>query len=261
MEHRKAIIISVVNNKGGVGKTSVAVNTGYALARLGHKVGLIDFDSQKNLSFNISYNGGSNLSTCMKNKSIKFEDFGVSENSNLFVLPNQGDVSVQLFNQFATDEQPYLLMDCLEKLEPNSFDYIIIDTPPNLELQTVNGLIVSDYVLIPCLLETNSVMGVQNTLKAIERISSRLNTNLKILGLLISKYDERLTSTNKPLISNLEEMLGSDKLIFRTRIRTNSNYSKNQLLRQSIFEDKTDSKGSQDFTELALEITKRIKNN
>ncbi len=130
-----------------------------------------------------------------------------------------------------------------------------------MELQTVNALIVSNFVVIPCLLETNSVMGVQNTLKAIERISSRLNTNLKVLGLLISKYDERLTSTNKPLISDLEEMLGDSKLIFRTRIRTNANYSKNQLLRQSIFEDKSDSRGSQDFTELSNEIVNRIKNN
>ena len=251
--------IVLTNNKGGVTKTTSTINIASALTNENKKVGVIDFDSQKNLSLNISHTGGSDLGTVLKNRSLSFADFAATQNPNLFVLPNKGDVSVQLFNQFATDEQPYLLFDCFEQLPPSTFDYVLIDTPPNLELQTVNALLTSDYVLIPATLETNSILGVQNTVSTINRIQTRLNPNLKILGVFISKYDERLTSTNQIMLDDLIQTTGDKNLVFNSKIRTNSSFSKNQMDQQTTFEDKSNIKGSEDYTKLTIEIIQKLK--
>lgn len=252
------IKIVLTNNKGGVTKTTSTLNLGYALANANKKVALIDFDSQKNMSINLIHTGGSNLSDVLKKKSISKKDFATTNNDNLYILPNNGDVSIQLFSQFESDEQPYLLLDCLEQLPKDTFDIILIDTPPNLELQTVNSLIASNYALIPATLETNSIIGVQNTLNSINRIKSRLNPCLKLIGVFISKYDERLTSTNSQMQNDLLEILQGDDHILTTKIRTNSNFSKNQMIQQSIFEDKNDRRGAEDYTELAAELLKII---
>lgn len=253
------IKIVLSNNKGGVTKTTSTINLGYALSLQNYKVALIDFDGQKNLSVNLSHTRGSDLATVLKNKKVTKEDFAESLNPNLFILPNNGDVSIQLFNQFATDEQPYLLLDCLETLPKNTFDFILIDTPPNLELQTVNALLACDYVLVPATLETNSILGVQNTINTIKRIQTRLNQDLKFLGVFISKYDERLTSTNTSMTKDLIEVLEKKELFLNSKIRTNSSFSKNQMYQQTSFEDRLDKKGSEDFTQLALEIINKIK--
>jgi chromosome partitioning protein len=251
------IKIVLSNNKGGVTKTTSTINIGSALAK-NKRVALIDFDSQKNLSVNIAHSEGSDLATVLKNKKIEIRDFAKTQNPNLFILPNKGDVSIQLFSQFATDEQPYLLLDCLETLPKDSFDYILIDTPPNLELQTVNALLASDYVLLPATLETNSILGVQNTINTIKRIQARLNPNLNFLGVFLSKYDERLTSTNKSMTNELLEILKNKDLLLKSKIRTNSSFSKNQMERQTTFEDKNDKKGSEDYLNLAIEISKNV---
>lgn len=249
-------IITLTNNKGGVTKTTSSINLGYALALQNFKVGLIDFDSQKNLSFNIENAGGSTLEQCLNNKSIKLSDFATTNNSNLYVLKNKGNVTLSVFSQFNADEQPYLLLDCLENLEADAFDFIIIDTPPNLELQTINSLIASDYALIPATLETNSIIGVDTTLQAIKRIQSRLNPKINLLGVFISKYDERLTSTNNIMSEKILSLVDETKYI-KSKIRTNSNYAKNQAISLSIFESK-DARGIDDYNALSQELLKEI---
>jgi chromosome partitioning protein len=247
----------MTNNKGGVTKTTSSINLAFAMTKLEYKVGLIDFDSQKNLSMNLQINSGSDLANCLKAKKLSFEDFAKTENPNVFVLPNKGDVTVSMFNQFPVDEQPYLLLDCLEHLK-DDFDFIIIDTPPNLELQTVNSLISCDYCLIPATLETNSIIGVQNTLESINRIKGRLNPRLNLIGVFISKYDERLTMTNTAMTEDLKSLLKNDTLFLNAKIRTNSAFSKNQMELLSIFE--TDNKkGQEDYIELAKEIIEKTK--
>ena len=171
-------------------------------------------------------------------------------------MKNKGNVTLSVFSQFNADEQPYLLLDCLENLEADAFDFIIIDTPPNLELQTINSLIASDYALIPATLETNSIIGVDTTLQAIKRIQSRLNPKINLLGVFISKYDERLTSTNNIMSEKILSLVDETKYI-KSKIRTNSNYAKNQAISLSIFESK-DARGIDDYNALSQELLKEI---
>jgi chromosome partitioning protein len=249
--------ITLVNNKGGVSKTTSTISIGAILSQ-NYKVALIDFDTQKNLSLNIKNYGGSDLATVLRKKQMAFEDFATTDNPNLFVLPNNADVSVQLFSYFKVQDQPYLLQDVLETLDNNTFDFILIDTPPNLEIQTTNALIASDYVVTPSTIETNSIIGLQNTTNVIKEIQNRISKKLVYLGAFISQYDERFTTTNEWLKDVIEIIGGEDKLL-KSKIRTGNNYTKQQRQMITILEDKTDKKGLHDYTLLTNEILEKIK--
>ncbi len=249
-----SIKIVLTNNKGGVTKTTSTINIGYAIANEGKKVLLIDFDSQGNLSNNINHEGGSDLANVLLRKKITLEDIATTSNPNLFILPNEKNVSTSLFSQFADEEKVFALDNVLETLNSKSFDYILIDTPPSLEIQTTNSLLACDYVLLPVTLEPNSIFGVINTLETITRLSSKANPRLKVLGAFVSKYDERLTQLNEPLKLQLLDCLKNEDLLLKSMIRTNANFGKHQLHGQTSFEDKTDLRGTEDYSKLAKEI-------
>lgn len=249
-------IITLTNNKGGVTKTTATINLSYALALEGKRVGVIDFDPQKNLSHNIAFTGGSDLATVFKSKTMKLEDFGTTSNPNLFVLPNKGDVIIDLFFQFDSSDRDFILLDCIDELPSDTFDYLIIDTPPNLELQTQNALYISHYALMPVTLETNSVLGVQNTLNRIKKIQVRKNKDLQVLGAFVTKYDMREKRNNKLMTQELIQVLGDENLLLKSKIRTNKKFSNSQMYLKSIFESKN-RKGSLDYQELAIEIIQK----
>jgi chromosome partitioning protein len=250
--------ITLTNNKGGVTKTTSTHNIGYVLSQ-NYKVGLIDFDTQQNLSLNLESEGGTDLATVLKKRKMEISDFSKTANPNLFILKNNGDVNVSLFTQFEIADQSYILLDCLDSLPQNAFDFILIDTPPNLELQTLNALLASDYVIIPATLETNSVIGVQKTLNSLKKIKERLNNNLNFLGVVIAKYDVRNKNTNKEMEDCILDIIGEPSLLFDKKIRTNTNFSRNQNYKISALEDKNDRRGGDDYIELTEELLKKIK--
>ena len=250
----KPLIIAISIEKGGNTRTTTTVNLSYALASKNYKVGIIDFDMQKNASLNLQTTGGSDLATCLKTVSIKLEDFSQTQNNNLFILKNNSDIAEDLFNQFQVDDRTYVLKDSLDDL--TGLDFVFIDTPPSLQLQANNALVACDYVLAPCTLEPFAINGLQNLLSAINRLKVRTAPNIKLLGVIISKFSE-VYSNNDLMVGSITSILGGDNLIFKSRIRQNISIPKSQTNKQSIYEY-NDKKGVEDFNTLADEFLQKI---
>lgn len=203
-------IITVSTNKGGVGKTTTVVNLACSLARLGYQVGMIDFDAQANLSDNYwgEYEPKNDLAKVLKTEQlIQKQDF-TNVGNNLWILPNLKNVTEGLFYELypnKTDsKQRYFLMSIiLSELE--GFDYLIIDTPPNLENRSINAILVADFLLVPTLLEKSSISTIANlrTIVAslarsypefhppvVGMVHTRVNRVTKTLNAILGKYSE-----------------------------------------------------------------------
>lgn len=259
------VIISVINNKGGVGKTTIVQNLAIALARKKLRVALIDFDPQANLS-NVfeqrNENGPDLVSVISSSDPINTETFRATYEKNVFILPNLKDINTKLFNKIDIFTQNTLLKSKLIQGEPD-FDFILIDTPPSLELQTVNALTASDYILIPIEYEAFSIDGI-DTVKAFYSGAKNSGTNpkLEILGVLATHVDKRLNITDE-MLKELQTKLGN--YLFKTEIRTSSMYREAQKHNKNIFNFKPKlnpfgtKKCVEDFESLANEILKRLK--
>lgn len=186
-------IISIVNQKGGTGKTTTTVNFAAVLAELGKKVLIVDFDPQGNAS------SGVGIAVNEKTRGIydvltdKAEIKEVIQETivkNLFVLPASQALAGATVELVDVDDREFRLKNALEKLD--FFDYILIDCPPSLGLLTINSLVASNYVLIPVQCEYYALEGLGQLLKTIQLIRDNLQPNLEILGVLLTMHDRRI---------------------------------------------------------------------
>ncbi len=250
-------IISIVNNKGGVGKTTITQNIGVSLAKQGLKTALIDFDAQANLSFSIKHTPNLDLKTLLlKRKPVSIREFSKTEYENLYLLPNKKDVNSSTFNNFNHGEQPFVFSDILKELK--DFDYILIDTAPALDVPTFNAMIASDFVIVPVEYDIYSAIGLTVLHENITS-AKRMNPNLDILGILPVQVDERM-KINKAMQEPLEKNFGNK--VFKNTIRTNVKFKQAQAEQKDIFsfeKNKGESRGSTDIENLTLEILNRIK--
>jgi len=245
--------ISIINNKGGVGKTTIVQNLGVSLAKKGYKVGLIDFDPQANLSSVFNIEPLSDLrSVLSEDKKITTESFSETYLKNLFILPNFKDVNVKMFGilpKFFDDKR--ILKD---KLGEINFDFLIIDTPPNLELQTINSLAVTNYVLIPIKYDIFSFDGLMTVRDYIEQVKHHMNENLEVVGIIPTHVDER-ESINESIKEGVENIFG-DKLL-KSSIRINTKFKHAQIQKKDIYSI-TDLKSISDFEKLTKELLTKI---
>lgn len=189
-----ARVICIANSKGGVGKTTTAVNLGVYLTRLGKRVLLIDFDPQANASSALGYKEGD------EGKNIYHAVVGMSEVDgelvrqtdfwNYHFIPAHPNLAGLLVELTAHPDREYLLRRFINKVRHN-YDYILIDSPPSLSLLTINGLVASDEVLIPVQAEYYSLEGLTQLLGTIDMIKANLDHELKIAGALITMHDKR----------------------------------------------------------------------
>lgn len=250
-------VISIVNNKGGVGKTTTTQNLGVALSKFGKKVAIVDFDPQANLSFSIKHKPNLDLGALLRNRQpVSIREFSETEYENLYLLPNKKDINSGLFNAFKTGDQMFAFKDVISELQ--DFDIMLVDTAPELEIPTFNTLVASDYVLIPVEYEIFSAMGVQALIENIESIR-RINTELELLGIVATKVFEG-RKLNKEMEKPLRDAFGNK--VFNTYIRTNEKFKQAQAENTDIFTYEGDShivgKGSEDFRNLATELLTRI---
>lgn len=192
-------VISIANQKGGVGKTTIALNLSYALAENGYDTLVIDLDPQFNLSFGIlgmkllDYTD-KNIGTLLSKNSVKkkeIEESIVKINDRLDLIPSHLQLSAvekMLVNAYAREMK---LKNIIDNIKEN-YDYIIIDNAPSLGLFLINSLVASDYIIIPCEPSYFSIAGVQLMLDTVEEIKeANLNQKLNVLGFIFNKYSKQ----------------------------------------------------------------------
>lgn len=187
----KAHKIIFFNQKGGVGKTTVCVNIGSSLAEMGYKVLLIDFDSQTNLTSSVSGDGRKTTIYQIISGEKNAKD-GIQSTicNNLYLIPGSVDtagLSVELVNE---NEREYYLKHALRELD-DMFDFILLDCPPALGLETMNALAWCEYVIIPLQCEYLAMEGLNLLMKTINSVKKTFNQDLKIMGIVFNMYSRR----------------------------------------------------------------------
>ncbi|WP_341788526.1 MULTISPECIES: ParA family protein [unclassified Rickettsia] len=213
-------VISVVNQKGGVAKTTTTVNLATALAAMDKKVLVIDLDPQGNSStgFGVSQQQRKNTIYQALTNIIKLKDTIISTNiPNLEIITSNTNLSAAELDLVKLEEREYILMKLLEEIKV-LYDYIIIDCPPSLNLLTINALVAGDEVLIPMQCDFYSLEGLSHLLKAVEIVEKRLNPKIKIAGILFTMYDRRNRLTEQ-VEEDVRSCLG--ELVFKTVIPRN----------------------------------------
>ncbi len=244
-------IISLLNHKGGVGKTTSAINIGAGLVELGQKVLLIDLDPQANLTLSL----GIPRQKITIYESIRGESELVpyTAKEGMDVITSSLDLSgaeMELINEAGRE---YILQELFQPVL-EEYDYIIIDCPPSLGLLTLNALTTSDYVFIPLQTEFLALQGLTKIKQVVDKVRFRLNKKLEIGGVIATMYDARKV-LNRDVVATIQKYFG-DK-VFKTLIRDNVTLAEAPAQRQDIFSYAKSSNGAKDYLNLCKEIMER----
>lgn len=249
-------ILAVINQKGGVGKSTTAINLSAALGSLGKQVLLVDLDPQGNASSGLGIDKAS-IQNCIYD--VLLNEVPVEEAiipdicEGVDIVPatiNLAGAEVELVNVMARENR---LKDALGRLR-GKYDYVLIDCPPSLGLLTVNALVASDKLLIPIQCEFYALEGVTKLLESMKRVKSLLNPSLDIFGVLMTMYDSR-TTLSKQVVDNVRGYF--DKIVFETMIPRTVKLSEAPSYGMSIIEYDPKGKGALSYMELAKEVVKR----
>jgi len=213
-------VIALANQKGGVGKTTCAINLGGALVELGKRVLCIDLDPQANLSVGLGIDLNTveqSMADVLINADISMDSIiRPSRTDRLDVAPTTIELSAAEVELFSAIGREMALRDKLTPEILDRYDYVLIDCPPTLGLLTVNALVASDGIIIPVQTQYYALKGVAALLRIIKTVQARLNPNLRILGLLPTFYDGR-TILARDMLQSLKDI--GEHQVFNTVIR------------------------------------------
>lgn len=245
-------IIAIANKKGGVGKTTTAINLASGLAMNGKRVLLIDLDSQVNTTVGLGFGPGDYTGgihdVLLERKGIKDVVLETKIN-NLFLVPSHQilrDVEVRITPEMYKETY---LHNAVQGLD---YDYIIIDCPPALGTLTINALYACNIVLVPCEMGRFALDGFSGLLEQLKKIQRGLvNNKDKNIRLLLTKVDARTTLSNDWILNQLE---GHKELVLETKIRKNDALNQAHIAQMPVFEYNASSKGAQDYKQLTQEL-------
>jgi len=251
------MVISIANQKGGVGKTTTAINLSAALTKEHKRVLLVDMDPQANSTL-----------TFTDHKSIDYSVYELLTEPgldhrliikttplpNLDILPSKislAKLDSKLLGEF---DAPYRLKDRMDAIK-SDYDFVLIDTPPTLGLITVNALVASDYLIIPIQSSYFALEGTDDLLDTVEKVNARPNPDLKVLGVVITLHDKR-TTLSRDIYEQIKQVFG-DK-VFSTVISRSIRLEESPAYKETIFTFAPQSSGASEYLNLCKEVISRV---
>jgi len=255
-------ILSLANQKGGVGKTTTAINLGTALAAIGERVLIVDLDPQGNASTGLGIDRKSrNVSTydVLIGEAVLRDAVVATAVPRLHIAASTMDLSGLELELGHTRDRAFRLRDAIAALNTNAtpdtdYTYVLIDCPPSLNLLTVNAMAASDAILVPLQCEFFALEGLSQLLQTVEQVRSTLNPNLSIHGIVLTMFDSRNNLSNQ-VVADVRQFMGSK--VYNTMIPRNVRISEAPSYGKPVLVYDLKCVGSEAYLKLATEVIQR----
>ena len=251
-------IIAVANQKGGVGKTTTAINLSAALSSMGKKILVIDMDPQGNTTSGFGINKeeieNSSYELLLGNADIEECIIPQAFKKHLSLIPSTINLAAAEIELIGIQEKEYLLRNALSSIK-DRYDYVFIDCPPSLNVLTINSLCAGQSVLIPIQCEYYALEGLSQLLHTVRLVTERLNSDMGIEGIVFTMYDSR-TNLSQEVVQNVKDNI-SDIYIFKTVIPRNIRLAEAPSFGMPIIRYDAKSAGAESYMKLAKELLRR----